>query len=322
MKDGKPLRLRDFVRVEDFYFSVVGYRNERFIKALLRYVPDASGDRVKDSQRYRKLAHDEAIEYAKRLGMNYYREGLFYVPSDDVREIYKPEERLDEALEYEEVRKVVDFFSTIPRVEMGVTGSRLIGLVGEESDVDFIVYGKWWFVAREKIKQGIKRGEISEPDDYTWEFIYKKRKITLPYQIFVEHERRKYYRAFIGDTYFDLLYVRGYDEIKREIPEEKGIKLGKVEIEAEVLDDLYIFDYPAYYPVKHEEIKAVLSFTHTFVGQVFRGEKLAARGDLEVINGDRYIVVGTRREVKDEYIVSLDFLKKRDLLNDFLKWKS
>lgn len=318
LKLNKPLRLRDFVRVGDCFFSVVGYRNSEKVKCFLRYIPDSSGDRVDaDGRRFRKISHDDALktEAAKK----YARDGLFFIPYSDIDEVYKPEERLEFAMS-QDVKKVVEFFSGIPRGEMGVTGSRLLGLEGEDSDVDFVVYGRWWFMARDMLMKGLQTEKLSEPDKETWDFIYTKRKVPLPYDIFLAHERRKYHRAFIGSTYFDLLYVRGYDELGRDVPEEVGRKKGKVTVEAEVLDDSLIFDYPAYYPVLHPEIKAVLSFTHTYVGQAFRGERILARGEVEEINGELYLVVGTKREVQDEFIVSLDLLERVGADAEFREW--
>lgn len=318
LKLNKPLRLRDFVRVGDYFFSVVGYRNLEKVKCLLRYIPDSSGDRVAaDGRRFRKISHDEALKtYAAK---KYAQEGLFFIPYTDIDEVYKPEERLEFAMS-RDVKKVVEFFSGIPREEMGVTGSRLLGLEGEDSDVDFVVYSRWWFRAREMLMKGLRVGKLSEPDEEIWNFIYTKRKVPLPYDIFLIHERRKYHRAFIGSTYFDLLYVRGYNELNRDVPEEIGRKKGKVTVEAEVLDGSLIFDYPAYYPISHPEIKAVLSFTHTYVGQAFQGERILAKGELEEINGGLYLVVGTKREVQDEFIVSLDLLEEEGIDAEFREW--
>ncbi|RLI77696.1 DNA polymerase subunit beta [Archaeoglobales archaeon] len=321
-KRGKPIRLRDFIRVEDFYFSVLGYRNERYAKCFLRYVPDEKGDRMKNGKKFRKLIHDEAVSYAIKNQMNYYKDGIFKIPLNDIDEVFKPEERLNESLEYEEVRKVVEFFKNIPLTHMGVTGSRLIGLIGEESDIDFVIYGRWWFEGRERIREGIAKKKISEPDKDTWEFIYKKRKVNIPYNLFLAHEKRKFHRAVLGDTYFDLLYVRDYSELNRKIPEDKGIKIGSKTIQAKVVDDSFVFDYPAYYKIEHEEVEAILSFTHTYIGQAFKNETIEAKGDLEIIDDKKYIVVGSKREVEDEYIVSLDLIEKSGLKEEFKKWKN
>ncbi len=308
------MRLRDFIKVGDLFFSVVGYRNHPHVRCFLRYAP-GDGKRFRDGKEFRKLSHDDAV----RIGRKFFRnnEGIFRVPYDVVDEVFKPEEKLGEIMD-SEVKKVVDFFDNIPMANMGVTGSRLIGLKGDESDVDFIIYGKDWFRGREKIRRGIERGKISEPDDDTWEFIYQKRKPPINFNAFLAHERRKFHRAFIGSTYFDLLYVRDYDELEKNIPEVIGRKMGKMKITAEVKDDRDIFDYPAYYPVEHERIKAVLSFTHTYAGQAFRGEVIEAFGQVEEINGNLYLIVGTKRETEEEYIISRTLLNKvriRDFLN-------
>ena len=316
-----PVRLRDFVEADGMFFSVVGYRNEEKVKAFLRYVQDSNGDRQKNGIRYRKLSHQEAIEFAVQNGIEYYSHdlGIFLIPHDRIDRVYRPVEgvRNPDRL----VRKVVEFFKGIPLDRMGVTGSRLIGLVGEESDVDFVMYGDWWFEGREKIRKGIQRGKIQEPDSHMWDFIYRKRKVTLPFQVFLAQERRKYHRAVIDSIYFDLLFVRDYSQLHRDIPEEKGVKAGKARITAELLDDRLVFDYPAFYPVKHREIAAVLCFTHTFVGQARKGEVIEARGDIELIGGRKYLIVGTKREVEDEYIVSRTFLEKEGLYDEFKLWE-
>ena len=314
----KPIRLRDFIRVGDYYFSVIGYKNDEGVKCFLRYAPDDEGEREKDGKRFRKLMHKEAVNYAIDNNLHYFNGRIFIVPHDEIDEVFKPEERLKPE---GEISKIVDFFSSVPLEEMGITGSRLIGLESEKSDIDFVMYGKWWFRGRELIKKGICRGDISEPNADIWDFIFKKRKVNIPYSIFLAHEERKYHRALIEDTYFDLLYVRGYYELRSDVPEEQGERGELMEVRGEVLDDSLIFDYPAYYPLKGKEVEAVLCFTHTYAGQGFKGEEIEAKGVVESINGRKYLIVGTEREVRDEYIVSLNLLENSGLIKDFEKWK-
>ncbi|MFO7967137.1 MAG: nucleotidyltransferase domain-containing protein [Archaeoglobaceae archaeon] len=314
----KPVRLRDFIRVNDWYFSVIGYRNDKGVKCFLRYIPHEKGGRKKEGKRFRKLLHREATDFASKWGTNYFNGKIFIVPPEDVDEVFKPEERLKVE---GKVGEVVDFFSGIPLQNMGVTGSRLIGLEDEGSDIDFVMYGDQWFKGREKIKSGMNRGEIAEPDSDVWDSIFNKRKVNIPFNIFLSHERRKFHRAVLGSTYFDLLYVRDYWELENEVPEEEGEKGEKLTVEAKVKEGSLIFDYPAYYPVKHEDIDAVMCFTHTFTGQAFKGETLEAKGYVETINGKKCLIVGTEREVEDEYIVSLTFMDRQELKEDFEKWK-
>ena len=321
VKSAGPVRLRDFVEADGMFFSVVGYKNEERVKAFLRYVQNSDGARQKNGIKYRKLSHQEAIDYAIQNRVEYYSPelGIFLVPHDRIDRVYRPVEGVRNPDRY--VKKVVEFFEGIPLDKMGVTGSRLIGLVGDESDVDFVMYGDWWFKGREKIKKGIERGAIQEPDSHMWDFIYRKRKVTLPFQVFLSQERRKYHRAVTGSIYFDLLFVRDYPQLDRDIPEDRGVKMGKAKIAAKLLEDSLVFDYPAFYPVKHREIAAILCFTHTFVGQAQKGEVIEARGDIELISGKKYLIVGTKREVEDEYIISRTYLEKEGLYLEFKLWE-
>ncbi len=302
------IRHRDFIRVKDFYFSVVGYRHDRCVKCILRYVPCSSGSRSINGRRYRKLRHSEALKYFREFCKN----GLHCIPRDMIDEVYRTDERfLEVCMRDVDVRKVAEFFK-LPK--MGITGSRLIGLKGEDSDVDLVLYDRYFDVGRKKIEKGLMRGVLEQPD---LEFVYRKRCVNIPFEVFRVHEIRKYNRAVLDGICFDILYVR--DKILGGEIEEIGRKICKTTLRARVLYERS-FDYPAFYLVDRN-VRAVLSFTHTYSGQVFRGEIMEARGFIEEIDGERYLIVGTRREVEDEYIVSISLLERLKLLEEFLSWK-
>lgn len=140
-----------------------------------------------------------------------------------------------------------------------------------------------------------------------WRRIYEKRKPEIPYDRFVLHEQRKWNRGQIEGTYFDILYTRSYDEIK-SAPSGKGTVLGKQTIEAKVKDASLAFDNPAIYEVEHESVSRVLSFTHTYSGQALAGETIEACGVLEQHGSERWLIIGTTREARGEYIVSKTLL--------------
>jgi hypothetical protein len=58
------------------------------------------------------------------------------------------------------------------------------------------------------------------------------------------------------------------------------------------------------YEVDHEEVSRVLSFTHTYSGQVREGEEMEAQGVLERHGEELWLIIGTTRTAKGEYIVS------------------
>jgi len=76
-----------------------------------------------------------------------------------------------------------------------------------------------------------------------------------------------------------------------------------------VRDATLSFDNPAIYEVGHEEIKRVLSFTHTYSGQALAGETIEAQGVCEEHGDELWLVVGTTREARGEFIRSLSLLE-------------
>ena len=76
-------------------------------------------------------------------------------------------------------------------------------------------------------------------------------------------------------------------------------------IECTVTDATLAFDSPSIYRVEYgdERINEVLSYTHTYAGQAFKGEEIEVCGFLEEgARGKCRVVVGTTREAPDEYI--------------------
>ena len=304
-------RIRDFVVTEQgWIFSVVSYDlGEEVVKCLLRYIPDEKGDRVSEERgRYRKLDFYESFEFLKRHCPEYVKE-VHEVPKEYVTELLRPEEQLPVIAAREEEEKVRAIYELlgkyIPKDKIGITGSFLCGLNGENSDLDFVIYGmKNFQLAREVVQ---KEGLTLEIKSAMWRRIYNKRKPELSYEDFVTHAMRKRNIGAIGNTYFDILYVRDSDELKQLDTRiyENGEKVGYVKITAEVTDDYFSFDNPAIYEINHPEMNKVLSFTHTYTGQALEGEKIEARGVMERTKHETRLVVGTTREAKGEWIRSL-----------------
>ena len=273
------MRFRDFIEVDNHYFSVL--RGGYTIICVLRYVPDG------------KVEHSEVGKYFSE----FYSDGLHYIPSNIVDRHYDAMKMLkDVCMRDECVRKVANFFKL---EKMGVTGSRLIGLAREDSDVDFVLYDECFEIGREMIKKGMEKGILDEPD---FEEIYKKRKVSLPYEVFEIHERRKYNKAVLNGVKFDILYGGDVKLIR-------GKKVGKFTVRGRVVE-AYPFNYPAIYKLNDFEI---LCYTHTFVGQAFVGEFIEARGVLEIVKGRKVLIVGSRRDKEDEYILSLTLLEREGI---------
>jgi predicted nucleotidyltransferase len=303
-----PVRLRDFIEDKDgWLYAVSTYDNAESVGCVLRYVPDPDGERVHPSgRRYTKYDFDDAYALIAEKKPQY--AGLLHrVPFGDVTQVLKPDLMIDRiAQDHPRVQRLLDLFHLPPGM-IGCTGSLLCGLENAGSDIDMVVYGKHWFIAQKLVEQGIRDGKIEGLTPDMWRRVYEKRRPEIPYDQFVLHEQRKWNRGQIEGTYFDILYTRSYDEIQ-SAPAGKGKVLGKVTIEAAVKDASLAFDNPAIYEVKHESVSRVLSFTHTYSGQALAGEIIRACGVLEQHGSERWLIIGTTREARGEYIVSKTLL--------------
>jgi len=306
------VRIRDFfITKQNWIFSVVSYDlGEEEVKCLLRYIPDDRGERVAERGRYRKLDFYEAYAFLGRYCPTYVKGGMQVVPKEDIKEILRPDDELPLIAEREEqVQTIFELLGNrIQRDRIGITGSYLCGLNSDNSDLDFVLYGRPNFnIAREVIEAAEEEGILVGITDTVWRRIYNKRQPELSYNSFVAHEQRKKNRGAIGDTYLDILYTRDREEIKQLDMRNYEIceRVGYATITAEVKDVSFSFDNPAIYEIEHPEISKVLSFTHTYVGQALAGEKIEARGVIERTKHESRLVVGTTRDAKGEWIRSL-----------------
>jgi predicted nucleotidyltransferase len=308
----KLLRPRDFIEDRDgWLYAVAGYDNEHVVASVLRYIPHPEGERRHPERgRFRKLTFDEANRLVafEKPGYNgrYHR-----VPVADIVRVFKPEDlAFQVTARNRHARELVEILQLRPG-SYGFTGSLLCGLESDDSDIDMVVYGDYWFQARDRLRDAVANGILPPISDRTWRQIYAKRHPSLSFDEFVMHERRKWNRGETGETYFDLLFTRDYHQIE-SWQSGRGKIIGRQRIEAIVTDTTYAYDSPALYRVSHPEINWVISFTHTYTGQAAMGETIEASGTCEEHDNERWLVIGTTgRESPGEYIRSLTLLNSR-----------
>ncbi|GAB6285148.1 MAG: nucleotidyltransferase domain-containing protein [Methanoregula sp.] len=299
-----PIRLRDFICDPDgWIYAVSTYDNEERIGCVLRYVPDEQGERADPSgRRYKKYDFEDAFAFINEHKPQY-AHLVQRIPLGDVQRILKPDEEIGRIATVHPRVKTLLALINLPPGTIGCTGSLLCQLENDASDIDMVVYGKDWFTAQARVKQGIRAGTIEGLSPAMWRKVYDKRKPEIPYEEFVRHESRKWNRGQIEGTYFDILYTRSYDNLA-SILIGRGKVIGKRTIEATVTDASLAFDSPAVYEVDHESVTKVLSFTHTYSGQALAGEVIEACGVCEEHGDEQWLIVGTTREARGEYILS------------------
>ena len=305
----KPIRLRDFIMDTDgWYYAVAAYDNERRAGCILRYIPDPSGDRIDETGRqYRKVEFEEAYQLITEYKPEW-SDLVHRIPLDDITSVLKPDEEINSLAEKnKKISKLVRSLN-LPMGSFGVTGSLLCGLGTDTSDIDGVVYGDSFRLAQRQLEKGFQAGTIEPLDEELWKTVYTKRRPEIDYDEFLLHEKRKLNRGQVDGTYFDLLYTRAYHALSGFVM-EKGDVLDRMTIEATVTCDQFAFDSPAMYEIDHPEISRVLSFTHTYTGQAQTGEKIEGRGVIERHGSELWLIVGTTREAKGEWIRSLTLLK-------------
>ncbi|WAC04620.1 MAG: nucleotidyltransferase domain-containing protein [Methanoregula sp.] len=300
----EPIRLRDFiVDADGWIYAVSTYDNAEKAGCVLRYVPDASGERVHaDNTRYRKFDFEDSFEFIADHKPQYLG-SVLRIPLEDIQQVQKPEREMARITARHPRVKHLAFILNVPSGFIGCTGSLLCGLENENSDIDLVVYGDHWFGAQQTLRSAIISKKLDGLSPDMWRKVYEKRKPEITYEMFVLHEERKWNRGQIDGTYFDLLFTRPYEGLDVFLF-GKGEVLGKRTFEARVTDASLAFDSPAIYEVEHEEFSRVISFTHTYSGQALAGETIEARGVAERHGNERWLVVGTTREAQGEYIIS------------------
>ena len=306
----KPLRPRDFIEDRDgWIYAVSSYDTAERAGCILRYIPDPSGDRVNpEGICYRKVDFEESFRLIGEEKPSFLGD-IPRIPLSEIRRVYKPEERLGFCAARDgRVRDLAGLFS-LPPGFLGCTGSRLCGIESPSSDIDLVVYGRDFFPAREILRRAVGRGLVTGLSPGMWRAVYAKREPEIPFGVFLLHERRKWNRGEIRGTYFDLLYTRSYDDLDAP-PARRGERLGRRTLVAQVTDADHSFDSPANYRIDHDEVSRIVSFTHTYCGQVLPGETVEACGVLEAHGEEIWLVVGTTRTAKGEYIISRTLIEE------------
>ncbi|MES9971999.1 MAG: nucleotidyltransferase domain-containing protein [Candidatus Thiodiazotropha sp.] len=300
---------KDFIETaEGLIFAVVAADlDQQRVLASLRYRQTEGGYEklsTRDADELLKHQYPEYIHYSKARDVT-----LHGVHHDLVKVHHQPRKRLCKILQRApadeieaKLQRLLTLFEGqgVDTGEIGVTGSLLIGAHKTGSDIDLVFYQPSEFrKAREVIKSLLHNQQIQPLDEALWQDAYQRRGCSLTYAEYLWHEKRKYNKAAIEQTKFDvtLLSPEPWQDLLRYR------KQGRYSLQAGIDDDCHSFDYPARYRLDHPSVREAVSYTATYVGQAVQGERVEIQGQLEVSAvGHLRIVIGTDREASNEYI--------------------
>ena len=307
-----PYLPKDFIETaEGLIFAVVSYQPQAGkVGCFLRY--------VQEGMSWRKVSTDEANtllkqDYPQYLYHSQQFDAAFHAVSPDAIVVHhKPEQRLKKLLQNtpkdDIERKCLQLMPILVQGDvdcdlLGLTGSMLIDQQKATSDIDLVVYDRAVFhQVRAKVKQAVADGPLSLLDPVLMRDNFDRRSGELNLADFTWHENRKFNKAVINGTKFDIGMV--CLEPISEPETQQYLKQGKKTVHATVIDDALAFDFPARYVIDNDLISEVVVYTHTYVGQARISEVIEVSGTVEcdMTTGKCRLIVGSSREAIGEYI--------------------
>ena len=216
---------------------------------------------------------------------------ILSLPNDEL------EERLQELIAILRQGNINDKF-------LGITGSVLLAQQAETSDIDIVAYGRDAFhQLRKVVQQEVSNGKLSLLDNDMMRNNFERRAGELSFEEFAWHENRKFNKAVVNGSKFDIgMVCIKEDTIESNLREFE--KRGRITLRAKVTDDALAFDFPARYIIENKLISEVVVFTNTYVGQAQLGESIEVSGtvECEISTEKCRLIVGSSREAVGEYI--------------------
>ena len=339
-------RDRDFVQTkEGYFFCVIGptHPEDRVI-AYLKYVPDPEGKWGKEDKRYRRVLRHytmsdllETLRFVEHLPEYMYHSSVWSitmsaVPLDRISTHFRPEEKLSQLRSKKKLdilqTKAVDLAnlvseeSAVAAENLGVTGSVLLDIHRDFSDIDLIVYG---MENSRLIKEAIiqefeeKRSPMRPFDARKAEewCIEKTRRFPLTYKEARTILGRKWGRGLFKRTMFSVHPVKLEEEVSEEYGQRTFRPEGMVEIEGTVSDASEADFLPSVYKLedttivegkKVEDISEISSYEGLYGGIAEEGQRILAYGKLEKVVDTRSrkdyhrVLVGSKEARGKDYI--------------------
>ncbi|PVX24294.1 MAG: hypothetical protein CW691_08050 [Candidatus Bathyarchaeum sp.] len=282
------------------------------VVAFIRYVPDPNGNRQRNGKRYSKYyTLSKRYDLLKRKYPQYlvndpvFNTLLCEVPTTDIKVHYQPADKLQELknknnLDKPETAalnfmKILQKESRVDWSSLGVSGSILVNLQDESSDIDLVVYGsKAGYKVQETMKQIFedKKSLIKAYDRKGLEELYdfRSKDTNVSLEDFVRTDSRKISHGTFMGKHFFIRFVKDQHEITEKYGNIIYKPEGNSKIKATVVDDSEALFTPCCYPLadvkildgtKAEPIKEIVSFRGRFCEHAKSGESVIAEGKLE-----------------------------------------
>ncbi|MEM3770223.1 MAG: hypothetical protein QXG76_03440 [Candidatus Bathyarchaeia archaeon] len=316
----RRFREGDFIETnQGFIFDVKGVVHPlNRVIAFIRYFPSKTGKRKRGELSYEKVySLSQRYTWLKENFPEYlvydsvFDEVLCEVPKSDIKRAYVPVEVLKrfrkaeslDPLEHAvlEMACLLKSSAGISWDAIGASGSIMVGLHTNSSDIDLIVYGS---ENCRKVHSAIE-ALFEEPScplkpyslgDLRRLFAFRSKDTFMSFDDFVKVESRKVFQGKFMDRDYFIRFVKDWNETGEKYGDIRYKNCGYAKIEATVVDDAGAIFTPCTYKIedvkvvdrpKIEPIKEIASFRGRFCEQARKGETIVAQGKLEQVTDHR-----------------------------------
>ncbi len=321
----------DFVEsLERILFSVKGIIHPpNHIIAFPKYIPNEDGERGHGRRRYAKISSvAESIKYMKKKFPQYLRLDPFFnqklseIPTSSIRKIYyakrilqkinrkaNPDKAEKEALT---LAKLISKKAQIHMNRIGLSGSIMLGLHRENSDIDLIIHGEDEAIKTYRTLRTLDNERIIHrysEKDLEKLFDFRVQDTDIPFNQFIRIENKKLLQGKFGNREYFIRLLKKPDEFGEKYGDKTYLPQGTIELEAEIEESNESIFTPCKYTLaksiaksgaKSINIKEAVSFRGRFCEQAEVGDRVFIRGKLEkvTINRGKYfrIVIGESRK--------------------------
>lgn len=320
----------DFVESNNILFAVKGtVHPTSYIIAYPKYILNEKGGRETGQKRYMKIdSLSNSIKYLKENFSQYLRfdpvfnQTLCEIPASSIKKIYRSKDTYQrlkgkatlDVAETDAISlvKLLHEKSQIPHSSIGISGSIMLELHIETSDIDLIVYGKEQSLkVYETLKSLDKEGVIHRYSkiDLKKLFNFRIKDTHMEFDLFAEIEGRKLLQGKFREREYFIRLLKMPDESGEKYGDTHYLPIKTIELRAEIEDSSESFFTPCTYSLKthsnnkyakNTDIREVVSYRGRFCEQVKTGDEVLIRGKLEKVtsaNGEYFrVVVGGSRE--------------------------
>lgn len=324
-------------------FDVKGllHPNDRKI-CFLRYYPDPKGDRTKEGKYFKKIYNlNERYSFLREKFPKY----LFFskvldlelqgVRNEDIKKIYTPREyfkiltdkgNLSNIEIYSE--KLCEIFihdGGLLKNSIGITGSPMVGLNNENSDIDLIIYGtKTSLDFQERLKKILKESKNCRKynlEEFKAHYEWRAGGSDVTFENFMRSEKRKLHQGKFNGIDFFIRYIKSPKDWKGNFYDYRYKNYGRIKIKANIIDSKDSIFTPCSYKIepfkilesklvsneiKIKDITEINSFRGRFCEHAKKGEEVLVEGKLEKVNfldKEEYFRILLSDQIKDKMII-------------------